>query len=174
MGDDPGRECLMSECVISGHRIRRGGPQLRARNGHLSNPGPGRARAPQRRKARSCQVLRGSIIPSGRHQALAARSLLVPAGDSRGAGQANYAETVSPLVTDSGLRVEEAGAPRSGPRGTGFVGEAPSGSAPIGKELPIEAVTRNNSLPMNVACMPGVPRQAAEACPCQRPGRREW
>jgi hypothetical protein len=31
---------------------------------------------------------------------------------------------------------------------------------------PIEAVTRNNSLPMNVACMPGVPRK--ERCEIRR------
>ena len=34
---------------------------------------------------------------------------------------------------DSGEISLEVRAPRSGPRGTGFVGEAPSGNAPIGK-----------------------------------------
>ncbi len=37
------------------------------------------------------------------------------------------------VQSDFGKIWLEVRAPRSGPRGTGFIGEAPSGNAPIGK-----------------------------------------
>jgi hypothetical protein len=49
----------------------------------------------------------------------------------------------------------------------GALGSAPLASAPIGKERASNrSRTRNNSLPMNVACMPGVPLK--ERCEIRR------